>query len=136
MRRRNIASIFVVAIGFAAAAACSSSSGSSYPSGTTTPTPTATPDAGATTHAVTVDNFSFSPQTLTIKAGDTVTWTWVNGTHSVTSGTSCTPNGTFDSTVSTAPKTFTHTFNAAGTFDYFCMVHCSMGMTGTIVVQP
>ena len=39
--------------------------------------------------------FAFSPDTVTIFAGDTVRWTWAEDGHSVTSGTSCTPDEQF-----------------------------------------
>jgi plastocyanin len=32
-------------------------------------------------------------------------------------------------------STYSHTFTQAGSFPYFCRPHCSMGMTGTVVVQ-
>jgi LPXTG-motif cell wall-anchored protein len=31
--------------------------------------------------------------------------------------------------------TFSHTFNTAGSFAYFCTFHSSLGMVGTVVVQ-
>ena len=82
-----------------------------------------------------VDQTSGSNQT-TITAGATVTWTWVSGTHSVTSGGcvfGCQPDGQFDSGIGTG-MTFSHTFNQAGTFPYYCQVHGAM-MQGTVVVQ-
>lgn len=72
--------------------------------------------------------------TTTIHVGDTVTWNWDNGIHSTTSGNCCTGDGNWDSGVHTAPFSFAHTFNAAGSFPYFCVVHGAM-MTGTVVVQ-
>ncbi|MGE5412838.1 MAG: PKD domain-containing protein [Syntrophomonadaceae bacterium] len=72
--------------------------------------------------------------TTTIHVGDTVTWTWDSSTHSTTSGNCCTGDGTWDSGVHSAPFNFSHTFNAAGSFPYFCVVHGAM-MTGTVVVQ-
>ncbi len=72
--------------------------------------------------------------TTTIHVGDTVTWNWDNGQHSTTSGTCCTGDGNWDSGIHTPPFTFSHTFNTAGSFPYFCVVHGAM-MTGTVVVQ-
>ncbi len=73
--------------------------------------------------------------TTTIKAGDTVQWVWVSGTHSTTSGNCCTPDGMWDSSIQSGGATFTRTFAAAGTFPYYCSVHLS-AMTGTIMVNP
>lgn len=76
----------------------------------------------------------FVPENVTIPAGTTVTWNWVNGIHSVTP----TGNPTFPgNSLVSAPSTFSHTFDAPGTYLYFCIVHGSpsSGMRGTIVVQ-
>ena len=74
--------------------------------------------------------------TTTITAGTTVQWVWVSGAHSTTSGTCgtvCTQDGVWDSGIGSG-MTFSHTFNQAGTFPYFCEVHGAM-MTGTVIVQ-
>jgi len=84
-----------------------------------------------TTHDVTVQNFSFSPQTLTITTGDIVKWTNISGTHNVRAN----DNSFYSGSAAPAPWEFTHTFTTAGDFPYYCEPHASMGMTGTIVVQ-
>jgi len=76
---------------------------------------------------------SFAPGSVDIAAGGTVTWTWVSGSHSATSGTAPTPNGNWDSGVKTS-GTFSHTFANAGTVPYFCTVH-GVAMTGTVIVH-
>jgi plastocyanin len=87
---------------------------------------------------------SFSPSTVMIHVGDTVRWTWAAGGHTVTSGSSCTADGTFCSpsntncsagTTSGASTVYTHTFTSARTYNYFCVPHCALGMTGSVVVQ-
>jgi len=70
--------------------------------------------------------------TTTIKEGQTVTWAWVGGSHSTTSGTCCTASGVWDSGVM-SPGSFSCTFISAGTYPYFCRVQGSL-MTGTVVV--
>jgi plastocyanin len=84
-----------------------------------------------TTHDVTVQNFSFSPQSLTITVGDIVKWTNISGTHNVLANDNSFTSG------NPAPAiwTYTHTFTSAGNFPYYCEPHLSMGMTGTIIVQ-
>jgi len=84
-----------------------------------------------TTHNVTVQNFSFSPQTLTITVGDIVKWTNVSGTHNVRAN----DDSFFSGPAAPAIWEFSHTFNSAGNFPYYCEPHLSMGMTGTIIVQ-
>lgn len=77
----------------------------------------------------------FSPTSLTVNAGDTVTWQWASSGHSVDSGTNCSPDGQFSSGIQDAGFAFSHLFSAPGTYPYFCIPHCSMGMTGTVVVN-
>lgn len=90
--------------------------------------------ARAATTDVSINNFAFNPSTLTVNVGDTVHWTNSDPvTHTVTSGTSPTPDGTFDSSVAPG-ATFDFTFTTAGTFSYFCKIHTYM--TGTITVMP
>lgn len=78
----------------------------------------------------------FSPASQTISVGDTVHWVWAAGGHSTTSGNGCTASGLWDSGVQNTGFTFDVTFPTAGTFNYFCSVHCGLGMTGTIIVNP
>jgi len=72
------------------------------------------------------DGLHFSPSTLAINVGDTVTWkNDDSAAHTVTSGSidGGGPDGNFDSSLFMAGTTFKHTFNQAGEFEYFCMVH-------------
>ena len=79
---------------------------------------------------------AFAPKAVTIKVGQTVRWTWAGGSHNVVSGTTCaTSDGNFRSGSPQEGGTFDHVFEVAGTFPYYCEVHCDMGMTGTVVVQ-
>jgi len=75
-------------------------------------------------------SLTFSPAVVHIHTGDRVIWTWTAGGHTSTSGTSCTANGLWNS----SGLAFTNTFNSTGTFAYFCVPHCSLGMTGAVVV--
>jgi len=79
--------------------------------------------------SVTIADFSFSPSTVTISQGDTVTWTNNGPTaHSATAS-----NGSFDTGILPKGGSGSHTFNDAGTFSYFCKPHPYM--KGTVVVQ-
>lgn len=91
------------------------------------------PAAGAATHNVTVSSFQFAPSTLTIQTGDTVIWTNVEGFHNVLAD-----NGSFTSGSEGSGWTFSHTFNSAGTFRYYCVPHGGpggSGMSGMVIVQ-
>ena len=87
---------------------------------------------GANVHAeeikVTIDNFTFAPQELTLKVGDTVTWTNHDDIpHTVVSA------GKFRSKTLDTDNTFSFTFTAAGDYKYFCSLHPHM--TGMIKVE-
>jgi plastocyanin len=95
------------------------------PSGTASATGSPAAVAG---DQVTIDNFAFSPGTLTVKAGSTVTWTNRDEEPHTVAAT----DGSFHSPGMGTGATFTHTFATAGTFDYVCSIHPSMH--GTVVV--
>lgn len=81
-------------------------------------------------------NECYIPYVVTISVGGTVTWTNDDtAVHTVTSGTleGGGPDGIFDSSIIMTGKTFEHTFDEAGTFDYFCTVH--PWMPGQVVVE-
>lgn len=111
------------------AAACGSSNYGSSSGATST---------GGTTGngAITVDAQSsrFSPATITVSPGQTVTWKNMDSIdHTVTSGTNGQPDGKFDHVLHPG-DTFQFTFSQAGSYPYFCRYHFSMGMTGTVSV--
>ncbi len=103
------------------------------------------PGGVCTTHSVTMDNFEFTPKTLTIKACDTVKWEHKQGVPDGTEHTVTSDGGAFDSRGGNAAarmslgQAFSHTFAATGSFPYHCVVHGSSGgdgMSGTISVTP
>ncbi|MFG2288226.1 cupredoxin family copper-binding protein [Streptomyces sp. NPDC048595] len=88
------------------------------------------PGAPAVTIHVTIADFAFSPSTLTVSKGTTVTWTNEDSApHTVTSSGS----GSLNSPTLRSGDSYTFTFNSAGTFSYVCMIHPSMH--GTVVVK-
>ena len=78
--------------------------------------------------SVTIGDFYFRPQDVTVNAGDAVTWT-NDGT--VPEGHTVTGDG-FDSGVLKKGDTFSHTFDTAGSFDYVCTLHPNMRGTVTV----
>jgi len=90
----------------------------------------------AATHVVEIMLAEFTPPELTINVGDTVLWR--NNSflqHTITSGTSCSPNGIFNSGLLDPDAEFSHTFTAVGSFPYLCTLHCLAGMRGTVTVD-
>jgi plastocyanin len=87
--------------------------------------------------SVEVNGHTFDPPEVRIKAGQAVKWTWIEGRHNVVSGATCTPDGKFSSGANTVGPgaTFEHTFDAPGTYSYYCDPHCGIGMTGKVVVE-
>jgi len=67
----------------------------------------------------------FAPSKVAIAQGGQVTWSNDDSAaHTVTAGSAGDgPSGVFDSSLFMAGTTFSHTFESAGEFDYFCMVH-------------
>ena len=80
--------------------------------------------------AVGIDNFTFSPQTLTVKAGVTVTWT---NKDDIPHGIASSTNAFAKSRALDTDQSFSFTFTTPGSYQYFCYVHPHM--VGTIVVE-
>ena len=119
------------------ASACSGSDETTEPETTTTAAPsntteavtsTVTSDEEAPTLAITIAAFRFSGDetgavgdTVQITNSDSVGHTWTS------------TDGAFHSGVIGSGETFTHTFEEAGTFPYFCQIHTEM--SGSITIE-
>ena len=88
---------------------------------------------GATVTVTVGNNMSFNPGFVTIQPGDTVNWVWNANNHTVTSGAPGAPTGLFNKSGNNG-TTFSFTFPNAGRFDYYCIPHGEMGMTGVVNV--
>lgn len=78
---------------------------------------------------VKIDNFSFTPQEIKVKAGTTIVWTNRDDIpHTVTS-----TDSTFKSKTLDTDDKFTTTFTKPGTYTYFCSIHPKM--TGKVIVE-
>jgi plastocyanin len=93
------------------------------------------------TKRVSISNFSFTPQTITIKHGTKVVWKNSDSVpHDVTStssmSTSATVTGLFASPTLSPGASFSYTFKKKGTYFYECTIHASMAsMHGKVVVK-
>jgi plastocyanin len=104
-------------------AACSSNNGTS--GGST---------AASGSNVVTLSGLAFSPTSLTVKAGATVTFQNKDTVdHTVTNGKDGTPvaNPAFDKSLP-AGQSVDITFGTAGTFNVTCKIHSTMNMTVTV----
>jgi len=76
-----------------------------------------------------IDNFSFVPPTVTVKAGTQITWTNKDDIpHNVVS-----EDKSFKSKVLDTDEKFTMTATKPGTYTYYCSIHPKM--TGKLVVE-
>jgi len=72
---------------------------------------------------VTVQDFSFSPASITVNVGDTIQWTWVSGSHTTTSGTI--PDGAlpWDQAINSTSVGFSYVVTVTGDYAYNCTIH-------------
>ena len=86
---------------------------------------------GSQPNTVTMAGSSFSPATITVSAGTTISWKNNDGiAHTSTSDSTGWDTGSIP-----GGQSRTTTFSTPGTYAYHCTFHVSMGMRGTVVVQ-
>ncbi len=85
--------------------------------------------AEAANHSVSIEGFAFSPATVNIKQGDTVTWTNLDGANH----TATADDSSWTSLSLGQGGTYSRTFNDLGTIGYHCARHTSM--TAAVVVE-
>jgi plastocyanin len=123
----------LTAIAVLGVAACGGAGGTTATNVTSPVTPTGPTDVG-------VSNNSFSPASLSVAPGSSVTWTWntCSGGDGYGSGQACVEhNIVFDDGATSgilAQGTYKRTFSAAGTYAYHCSIHGAV-MSGKVVVQ-
>ena len=77
-----------------------------------------------------IASFKFSPSSITIKVGESVSWTnQDSASHTIVSDS----GSEIQSSSLVQGASYSHTFNAAGTYNYHCGIHPSM--KGVVVVQ-
>ena len=79
---------------------------------------------------VSIDNFTFSPKELKVKAGTTVTWT---NHDDIPHGIASSNNAFAKSKALDTDDSYSFTFTAPGTYQYFCYIHPHM--VGSIIVE-
>jgi plastocyanin len=90
--------------------------------------PTDPDPAEPTEVAVNMQNFSYSPGTITVAPGTEVVWTNLDAeAHTVTS------DGNFNSGLIQPGASYSHVFDEIGTFEYYCQPHPFM--VGTVTVE-
>ena len=99
------------------------------------PTATVSTPEGTSVPGCEKTNECYIPYEVTVDVGGEVTWTNDDtAAHTVTGGSATDgPSGAFDSSLFMAGTSFTHKFEEAGTYPYFCMVH--PWMEGIVIVQ-
>lgn len=80
----------------------------------------------------------FEPNVVTIRVGQTVTWTWPQGalSHNVVPDDGNTPSSS--GPVTNGPETYSFTFTQPGEFRFFCLSHGGaggVGMSGRVIVS-
>ncbi len=89
----------------------------------------------ATTDTVTVQNHVFTPSSISsVPLGDTIMWIWLNGTHTTTSTSIPAGAATWNNNMNSTSTTFIYVPTVAGTYNYQCNIHVSMGMIGSFTV--
>jgi plastocyanin len=141
--RRRVFLIGIAVAGAGALVACSGGSAATTPSSSAAGSSAAAP--ATPTIQMTNDN-KFSPATLTVPKGMTVTWqnasTMVHSAtddpaKAVNKSDAALPAGAqpWDSGLIQPGQSWTHTFDVAGNYSYFCIPHETLGMLGKITVQ-
>lgn len=82
-------------------------------------------------NTITIDNFTFGPQTITVTAGTTVTW--INHDDEPHTVVNEGAPRLFKSQALDTDDKFAFRFDKPGTYQYFCSIHPHM--TGTVVVK-
>jgi plastocyanin len=85
----------------------------------------------ASSSDVVIDDFAFTPQSLTVPAGTKVTW--VNQDEEPHTVVSVDEAAAFKSPALDTKDRFSHVFDKPGIYKYFCSIHSHM--TGTVVVK-
>jgi plastocyanin len=83
------------------------------------------------------DGLTFDPAEVMAAPGDTIRWHWNAGSHTVTTGINCAPDGTLNESLTAGNPMVEYTIpgDFEGSLPYFCIPHCGLYMDGVIVVE-
>ena len=126
--KRSASAVVTLAVCAGLLASCSSSGGSSKGGSSSTGSASS---SSSTSSGDTVDvkNFSFTPASLTVAKGTTVTWKFDDSAnHNVTAS-----DNSFKSTDLHTGGSYSYTFNTVGTYNYICTIH--QYMKGSVTVK-
>lgn len=97
-------------------------------------------DDGATVAVGPDGELRFDPAKLTAKVGDEVAWNWESDNHNIVVESQ--PDGADwggtegdDGALYDEGHKYSHTFETAGTYEYYCAPHKSAGMTATLTIK-
>ena len=125
--------VLIIALGIFVAITGCTGTGSSSPPPAATPAPV--PAAGSTSASVTIQNFAFSPASITVTKGTTVTWTNEDSApHQVLNDASgsLAQGALFSSSTLAKGASYSFRFDTPGTYPYHCSIHPSMTATVTV----
>jgi plastocyanin len=143
VRGRALLAVVALLVLTAVVAACGSSSSASNATPVTPAATTggATTGGTATASAVAIQNFTFTPKTLTVAPGTMVTWTNNDSTpHNIISTVSISltsaTTSTFASSNLNQGQTFSFTFTKKGVYFYECSIHKALAsMHAEVIVK-
>lgn len=93
-------------------------------------------NSNATKHVVSVTNFAFTPSSVTINLGDTMEWTFGNGTHTTTSTTIPAGAAVWSNSIDASHLKFDYVPTVVGTYNYKCNIHPTTMLASFTVVCP
>jgi plastocyanin len=130
VKLRHLTTSVVAAVAVAAlVAGCGSSENSQSAQGATKPSPSSQPKSSGSSQSVAIDNFKFTPASLTVNQGARITVTNRDSTaHTMTAD-----NGSFDTGDIDPGSSATVSLSKPGTLKYHCSIHPFMH--GTLVVN-
>ena len=86
-------------------------------------------------NVISVGGTSFSPNSLNVNVGDTVKFVWSNGSHTTTAVSVPQGAATWNSPLNSSSTSFFYVVTVAGTYNFHCNIHYSMGMVGSFTAH-
>jgi len=143
----NYSNALMSALALLLVVACSGASTSAPPNSTTGPSGSGGSGAAQNVTVNMTDAYQFTPASITVKAGTTVTWmntgqqphtSTDDASKAINQSNSVLPAGAepWDSGLLNAGQSSSHTFTTPGQYTYFCIPHEALGMVAHVTVTP